>query len=85
MVDQNRFYFYKEKNHVDGGGIDEQVWTGEDGSLKPTRRCQKDNLCNYKFQSAAAVGGLLVRASVQQGRKQDEAGREKSRRRSAAG
>lgn len=36
VVDKNRFYFYKEKNHVDGGDIDEQVLTGEDCSLKPT-------------------------------------------------
>lgn len=68
-MDKNLFYFYKEKNHVDGGEIDEQVLTGEllynneDCSINPKSRCQKYNLSNYEVQSAAAVGGLLLRAS----------------------
>ena len=48
-------------------------------------RCQKNNLSNYKVQSAAPVGGLLLRVSFEQEKEQDEAGTEKSRRPPAMG
>lgn len=46
-LDNNLVYLYKGRNYVDGGGLNEQVLTGEllcnneDGGSKPELRCRR--------------------------------------------